>query len=96
MIEVKVEFLGSFCSELGELERKVVLEEGATIRDLVRHLIQNLVRGERFGQMVLDEHGAKQRYVLLMMNYNLLYREPLEVEIPDKAKVVFSMPSAGG
>lgn len=96
MIEVKVEFLGSFCSELGELERKVVLEEGATIRDLVRDLTQNLARGERFRQMVLDEHGAKQRYVLLMMNYNLLYQEPLEVKIPDKAKVVFSMPSAGG
>jgi hypothetical protein len=46
--------------------------------------------------MVLDEEGEKHRYVLLMMNYKLIYEDPLNVQIPDKAKVVFAMPSAGG
>ncbi len=96
MIEVKVEFLGSFSSELGELNRKVTLPEEATIGDLVEHLIQNLAKGERFREMFLDEEGNKRRYVLLMMNYKHLYQEPLEVKIPDRAKVVFAMPPAGG
>jgi molybdopterin converting factor small subunit len=96
MIEVKVEFLGSFCSELGELERRVALDDGATLGDLVSHLVRNLAKGERFQQMVLDEQGNKQRYVLLMMNYRLLHQNPLEVKILDQAKVVFAMPSAGG
>jgi molybdopterin converting factor small subunit len=96
MIEVKVEFLGSFTSELGELNKEVTLPEGATIGDLVEHLTQSLAKGDRFQKMVLDEEGNKQKYVLLMVNYEHLYQEPLDIKIPDKAKVVFAMPVAGG
>ena len=96
MIAVTVEFLGTFSSELGEVDKTVALPEGATIRDLVQHLSQNLAKGERFRKMVLDEEGNKQRYVLLMLNYEHLYQQPLEMKIPDKAKVIFAMPVAGG
>ena len=96
MIEVKVEFLGSFCSELNELERTVSLQDGTTMGDLISLLAQDLPRGEKFKKMVLDEQGNKRQYVLLMLNYKLLYRDPLGAKVPDKAKVVFAMPSAGG
>ena len=46
--------------------------------------------------MVLDEQGNKQRYVLLMVNYKLVYQDPLQAKLPHQAKVVFAMPSAGG
>jgi molybdopterin converting factor small subunit len=96
MKEVKVEFLGTFSSELGELNRTVLLKDEATLGDLIESLIQDLPKGERFKEMVLDEEGKKKTYVLLMMNYKLVYEDPLNVQIPDKAKVVFAMPSAGG
>jgi len=96
MKEVKVEFLGTFSSELGELNKTVLLEDDATIGDLIESLIRDLPKGGRFREMVLDEEGKKHRYVLLMMNYKLIYEDPLNVQIPDEAKVVFAMPSAGG
>jgi len=96
MKEVKVEFLGTFSSELGELNRTVSLEDDATLGDLIESLIRDLPKGGRFKEMVLDEEGKKRRYVLLMMNYKLIYEDPLNVQTPDKAKVVFAMPSAGG
>ena len=96
MIEVKVESLGSFASEIGELEKTVTLQEGAAIGDLIAVLIRDLANGQRFKEMVLNEQGKKRKYVLLMLNYNLLYQDPLEERIPDRAKVVFAMPAAGG
>ncbi len=96
MIEVKIEFLGTFSSELKELERTVTLREGTTMGDLIRFLQQELPQGEKFGRMVLDEQGNKRQFVLLMLNYKLLYRDPLDVKVPDRAKVVFAMPAAGG
>lgn len=96
MIEVKVEFLGSFSSELNELERTIPLQDGTTVGDLIELLARDLTKGEKFRNMVLDEQGNKRQYVLLMLNYKLLYRDPLGVKVPDKAKVVFAMPSAGG
>ncbi len=96
MVEVKVEFLGTFSSELGELTRTVTLQDTCTIGDLIAHLEEALEKGERFKKMVLDENGNKQPFVLLMLNYKLLYKDPLQVAIPDGAKVVFAMPSAGG
>lgn len=96
MKEVKVEFLGTFSSELDELNKTVLLEDEATLGDLIENLARDLPKGGRFREMVLDEEGKKRRYVLLMMNYNLVYEDPLNVQIPDKAKVVFAMPSAGG
>jgi hypothetical protein len=79
MKEVRVEFLGTFSSEL-----------------LIENLVRDLPKGGRFREMVLDEEGKKRTYVLLMMNYKLVYEDPMNVQIPDKAKVVFAMPSAGG
>ena len=96
MIEVKIEFLGTFSSELKELERTVTLREGTTMGDLIRFLQQELPQGEKFGRMDLDEQGNKRQFVLLMLNYKLLYRDPLDVKVPDRAKVVFAMPAAGG
>ncbi len=96
MKEVKVEFLGTFSSELGELNKEVLLEDKANIGDLIEKLVGDLPKGERFREMVLDEEGKKHQYVLLMLNYKLVYEDPLNVRVPDKAKVVFAMPSAGG
>jgi len=96
MKEVNVEFLGTFSSELDELNKTVLLEDEATIGDLIENLVRDLPKGGRFREMVLDGEGKKNRYVLLMMNYKLVYEDPLNVQIPDKAKVVFAMPSAGG
>ena len=96
MKEVKVEFLGTFSSELGELNREVHLEEEANLGDLIERLAADLPKGKRFREMVLDEEGKKHPFVLLMLNYKLVYQDPLNVRIPDKAKVVFAMPSAGG
>ena len=96
MKQVKVEFLGTFCSEVGELDKTLLLEDGATIGDLIETLASDLPKGARFREMVLDEEGNKRRYVLLMLNYKQVYEDPLKVRIPDKAKVVFAMPSAGG
>lgn len=96
MKTVRVEFLGTFSSELGELNREVLLEDEANIGNLIEKLVRDLPKGERFREMVLDEEGRKQPYVLLMLNYKLLYADPLNVRIPDNSKVVFAMPSAGG
>lgn len=96
MKTVWVEFLGTFSSELGELAKEVSLEDEASIGDLIEKLVRELPKGDRFREMVLDEEGKKQQYVLLMMNYKNLYEDPLNILIPDKAKVVFAMPSAGG
>lgn len=91
-----MEFLGTFSSELGELTRTVTLQDKCTVGDLIVHLSETLDKGDRFKSMVLDENGNKQPFVLLMLNYRLLYKDPLQVPIPEKAKVVFAMPSAGG
>ena len=95
-INDNLEFLGTFASELGELARTVTLQDKCTVGDLIEHLAETLGKGDRFKSMVLDENGNKQPFVLLMLNYKLLYRDPFKVTIPDKAKVVFAMPSAGG
>jgi hypothetical protein len=96
MKTVMVEFLGTFSSELGELNREVLVEDEASMGDLIEKLIGDLPKGARFKEMVLDDEGKKHPYVLLMLNYKLVYEDPLNVRIPDKAKVVFAMPSAGG
>lgn len=93
---MRVEFLGTFSSELAELNRTVFLEAESTLGDLIEKLAGDLPKGRRFREMVLDEEGRKHPYVLLMLNYKLVYKDPLNVRIPDKAKVVFAMPSAGG
>ena len=60
MIEVKVEFLGTFSSELDELDRQIELVDGATVGDLVDHLTRTLPKGERFRGWCWTSRGTSR------------------------------------
>lgn len=96
-IEVRVRFFGPIRSLAGGKEQVVVLEKGATMRDLLEELKR--ASGPELGQYIVVEGNSVNPVLLVSLNgQDVDQIQNIDVKLPDRSvlDVMLVVPVAGG
>jgi MoaD family protein len=91
-LRVKVSYLSILRDATGVKEEEIQLKEGATVEDLIRHLIEKY--GERLRQLLTD--SEIEQGIMITLDGALLSKADMKNPISDGSEVLIGLPPFGG
>lgn len=91
-MRVKVSYLSILRDATGVKEEEIQLKEGATVEDLIRHLIEKY--GERLRQILTD--SEIEQGIMITLDGALLSKADMKNPISDGSEVLIGLPPFGG
>lgn len=96
MPKILVDYLTIFREIIGKRNEEVVLSEGASVEDLLQHLIS--CYGSKFKEIMIDfKTGDLSGYIMIIVNDKVL-KVPIDLKykLKDYDRVTIGIPAFGG
>ncbi len=95
-MNVSVRYLVNFSVVTGKKNEDILLQEGATLQDLIDQLIEKY--GSTLKKEIFSQKGEIKPHILILINGRSLdqYKERLHTPLANGDSLIFTFPVTGG
>jgi len=95
MFEIKISFLSLLADATGIEDTTLLIEDNATIKDILKHLIEKF--GKKFENIIMTSPNTLSKYIILSLNgKDVRSSDYLDMYIHDGDEITFLPAIAGG